>query len=95
MYKLRDWIDLDKIERQFLSKHPNAIDILRENPDKIDWDDLSMNPNAIDMLRANPDKINWFGLSGNPNVIDAIDLLRASFFLLKQETLAFYFASAK
>ena len=56
-----------------LSSNPNAIDLLRQNPNKINWEFLSSNPNAIDLLKEHPDKINWYYLSSNPN---AIDLLR-------------------
>ena len=58
---------------------PNAIDLLRDNPDKIDWYWLSSNksPNAIDLLRDNPEKINWDWLSANKSP-NAIELLRAN-----------------
>ena len=46
-----------------LSHNPNAIDILRMNPDKIYWDVLSLNPNAMSILEENKVKINWKYLS--------------------------------
>jgi hypothetical protein len=67
-YKLRDWIPLDKLNWGNLSLNPNAIDLLRENPDRIHWRNLSRNPNAIELLRDNPDKIDWDYLSCNPNI---------------------------
>jgi uncharacterized protein YlzI (FlbEa/FlbD family) len=57
--KLRDWIDIKKLNWDLLSKNPNAIELLKENQDKIDWCNLSLNPNAIELLEENPDKINW------------------------------------
>jgi len=40
-FKLRSWINQDKIDWNFLSKNPNAIPMLEKNPDKIYWDWLS------------------------------------------------------
>ena len=37
MMKLRDWIDIDKLDWFGLSLNPNAIDLLKENKNKIDW----------------------------------------------------------
>ena len=65
----------DKIDWFYLSKNPNAIDMLKENPDKIDWDRLSQNPNAIGLLKANINKINWLFLCSNVNP-EAIKLIR-------------------
>ena len=33
-YKLRDWVDIDKLNWSLLSSNPKAIDLLLENPDK-------------------------------------------------------------
>ena len=53
-YKLRDWIDVNAIHWDELSRNPNAIDMLRANPKKINWERLSYNksPNAIDIRHA-------------------------------------------
>jgi hypothetical protein len=59
-----DWSDL--------SANPNAIELLRANPDKIDGYAMSENPNAIELLRAYPEKIFWDILSGNPNAIELL-----------------------
>ena len=59
---------MDKINWLFLSKNPNAIKLLEENPDKINWYYLSINPNAIKILEQNRDKINWYQLSKNPSI---------------------------
>ena len=59
MLKLRNWIDINKIEWSTLSLNPNAIELLKENPHKIDWDNLSENENAIEILKDNLDKIDW------------------------------------
>jgi len=36
-FKLRDWIDIDKLNWNILSYNLNAIKLLEENPDKINW----------------------------------------------------------
>ena len=73
LYKLRDWIDIDKINFVLLSLNPNAIDLLEKNQDKIDWLYLSGNPNAIVLLEKNQDKINWLYLSENLNAIHLLE----------------------
>jgi hypothetical protein len=52
--------------------NPNAIEILKENPDKIDWCLLSINPNAIELLKEYPNKIRWYWLSDNPSIFEPI-----------------------
>ena len=66
--KLRDWIDIDKLDWNNLSLNPNAIHLLEQNPDKINWYHLSLNPNAIHLLEQNQDKIDWEDLSINPSI---------------------------
>jgi len=75
----------DKIKWELLSKNPNTIELLIENPEKIDWYRLSHNPNAIDLLKTNLDKIDCVELSRNPN---AMDLLKAN-----QEKIDWYMLS--
>ena len=70
IYKLRDWIDTNKIRWSLLSLNPNAIHLLEKNVDKIDWNRLSSNPNAIHLLEKNVDKINWCMLSENPSIFE-------------------------
>ena len=41
MYKLYDWIDINKIHWSFISLNPNEIELLKQNQDKINWDYLS------------------------------------------------------
>ena len=76
--KIVSWIDEKYINWKVLSENtcPQAIQLLRENPDKIYWEGLSLNscPQAIQLLRENPDKINWFWLSSNSSP-EAIQLL--------------------
>jgi hypothetical protein len=55
-----------------LSAKPNAIDLLKMNPEQIVWSGLSINPNAITMLETNFDKIDWNELSINPNALDVL-----------------------
>ena len=69
-YVLRDWIPLDKIRWNQLSKNPNAIDLLRE---KI-TEESEMDEDDLEKLKES-EKIDWVYLSGNPN---AIELLRAN-----------------
>ena len=59
MLKLRDWIDIDKIDWNGLSYNKNAVKLLKENKNKIDWYWLSKNTNAI-----------W--LSKNTNAIELL-----------------------
>ena len=68
--KLRNWIDLDKLDWKYLSANPNAIQLLKENYNKINWSYLSSNPNAISLLKENLDKIDYNLLSSNPNTIE-------------------------
>jgi hypothetical protein len=58
-YKLLDWIDIDKLNWEELSKNPNAIHLLEQNPEKIDWYELTKNTNAIHLLEQNQDKITY------------------------------------
>ena len=44
IWKLRDWIDKDKLDWDMLSFNKNAIDLIKENPEMIDWIFLSENP---------------------------------------------------
>jgi hypothetical protein len=49
MYKLLDWIDINKINWIWLSGNPNAIHLLEKNIDKIDWDFLSLNSSIFEL----------------------------------------------
>ena len=70
MFKLRDWVQSDKIDWEWLSRNPNAIHLLEQNLDKVDWCNLSRNPNAIHLLEQNLDKIYWGMLSYNPGIFE-------------------------
>jgi len=59
MYKLHDWVDINKINWDCLSENRNAIKLLEENEDKINWSLLSSNSNAIKLLNNNKDKIKF------------------------------------
>jgi hypothetical protein len=78
-YKLKDWIPQKKLDWKYLSANPNAIELLKANPQKINWEGLSANSSqyAIEMLKAYPKKIDWFYLSTNQNPY-AIELLKAN-----------------
>ena len=66
----------NKISWYSLSKNPNVIELLKENPDKINWIWLSENPNpeAFELLKQNPDKIGWRYLEKNKKGIELIKL---------------------
>ena len=49
-FKLRDWVDKEKLCWETLSANPNAIDLLEKNKNKINWSSLSANPNAIQLF---------------------------------------------
>ena len=76
-YKLLDWIDIDKLDWVELSKNPNAIHLLEQNPDKICWKHLSRNPNAVFLLEENQDKIDWAMLSRNPHALSILEINKA------------------
>jgi len=64
---LLDWIDINKLNWDNLSKNYNAIDLLKENYDKINWENLSMNYNALYILHKNINKVSCIGLIKNKN----------------------------
>ena len=72
-YKLLDWIPLEKLNWNWLSKNPAAIHLLEQNPDKINWNWLSFNPEAIHLLEQHLDKIRWDWLSSNPKAIHILE----------------------
>jgi hypothetical protein len=55
------------------NESPEAIQILKENPDKIRWDTLSSNPGAIPLLEENPTLIDMWHLCANPAAIHLIE----------------------
>ncbi len=79
IYKLKDWIPPEKLDWINLSANPNAIELLKAEPEKIKWGFLSKNPNseAIELLKKNPEKIYWPLLSKNQHPY-AIELLKAN-----------------
>jgi hypothetical protein len=42
--------NINKINWDYLSRNPNALDLLKKNQEKINWYYLSSNPNAISLL---------------------------------------------
>ena len=77
LYKLLDWVDINKLHWDGLSRNPNAISLLEENLDEL-YDEncfrnLSENPNAISLLEKNPDIICWAWLSSNSNAIPLLE----------------------
>ena len=47
MFKLLDWIDINKINWDNLSLNSNAMELLKKNQDKINWFFFSQNPNIF------------------------------------------------
>ena len=43
IYKLLDWINIDKLDWTNLSYNKNAINLLEQNKNKINWKNLSFN----------------------------------------------------
>ena len=70
MFKLHDWVDINKIDCNGLSTNPNAIELLKENPDNIDWFNLSSNPNAIELLKENKNILILKIMSANPSIFE-------------------------
>lgn len=76
LYKLRDWIEKNKLDWNFLSKNIHIMHLLNEVPsemfwmisDKINWYSLSQNPDAIELLKKNQDEIYWSMLANNKNI---------------------------
>jgi hypothetical protein len=68
----------NKISWYSLSKNPNVIELLKENPDKIDWGCLlrNSNPEAFELLKQNPDKIEWRYLEKNKQCIELMKSYR-------------------
>jgi hypothetical protein len=51
MLKLQDLININELNSYYLSRNPNAIELLRENQDKIDWWRLSQNPTQLNYYK--------------------------------------------
>lgn len=66
-YKLRDWINQDKLNWAELCSNPLAIDLLKMNQAKIDWELLGSNPNSIELHKFNLDNIHWYSYARNEN----------------------------
>ena len=87
MYKLRIWVNINKINLYLLSYNINAKYFFEKNIDKIiNWYNLSENINAIHILEQNIDKIDWYKLSYN---INAINILENNIDKIKYESLSY------
>lgn len=67
-----------RINKDRISINPNAIDILREDPDLIDFDSLGSNINGFELLNDYideyiVDELSWSGITQNPNMIPIIE----------------------
>jgi hypothetical protein len=75
-YKLRNWIDATQFKWCFLSENPNAIGLLRQNPDKISLYLLCDNPNEITIIEDRLEELDemcWVDLCRNPNAIPLLE----------------------
>ena len=66
MYKLIEWVPLEKLSWCHLSYNRYAISLLEKEPHRINQCVLSFNPNAIHFLKANQHRIDWL----EPDEID-------------------------
>ena len=63
IYKLKEWVNIERLDWSYLSENPNATHILEKHPDKIDWNMLSRNPEIFtfvydyDKMKSNMEKI--------------------------------------
>ena len=74
-YKLRDWVDPNKIQWDGLSinPHPQAIAMLEQHPEKIFWSNLSKNPTAIHLLEKNLGNTCRINILSNPSAMYIVD----------------------
>ena len=95
IWKLKDWVDADKLDWYYLSSNPNAVDYLLANPDKMDWKQFSTNPNSINYLLCNEKDIDYDELVFNPNCYEIyrndIEKLKFGSYLLSGEPNAIEF----
>ncbi len=47
MLKLRDWVNINKLNWFRLSLNPNGIELLKKNQNKIEWYYFSQNPSIF------------------------------------------------
>ena len=76
LYKLKAWIDPERIMWWNLVTRENAIPFIEKHIDILNNDcleKLSRNPFAVDMLKNHPDKIKWNEFVNNPNAMHVID----------------------
>jgi len=84
VYKLLDWVDINKLCWKGLSRNPNAIDLLKQNLDKINIIELLDNSNILDIIHLInttllEKELNYFSnspLTHTISNINAIELLK-------------------
>jgi hypothetical protein len=71
--ELKNLNNSKKISWDLLSSNPNAIELLKANPNKINWRFLSSNPNpkVIEIMKNNINKLRWYW-SSNPSIFDEL-----------------------
>ncbi len=58
-WKLKKWVDPDKLDYERLSDNPRAMYLLEENPTKIAWAPLCRNPSAIYWIEKHKDSVKF------------------------------------
>ena len=81
VYKLLDWIDINKLYWDGLSRNPNAINLLKNNLDKVRLTWLLENPNVLDIIdlidAALLEKcLNRFSKSGSNRLFRNINVIK-------------------
>ena len=72
-FKLRDWIDPNRLDLTYLVCNPNAISYIEQHfhveteLKDYHWLSLSVNPSAIHLLERFPQKIKWHYMNTNPS----------------------------
>ena len=69
LYKLLDWVPVEKLDRNGLSYQPKAVEFLRENPKYINWKIIASNSAALSIIEENISKINFSWLSSEEHGI--------------------------
>ena len=73
IYKLLDWININKLNFYCLFENKNVLELLEEDKNDNYWNYLSLNSSEINYMENNIDKINWYYLSKNKNSINILD----------------------
>ncbi len=69
MWKFREWIQVDKLDKKSLYGNPRAIHFLENHPEYIDWGSIQYCGQSYiqHLLAKNPEKIKWLQASTKPH----------------------------